>query len=749
MTPSAASCVRVYKQSPAARLRLFCFPYAGASASAFQTLAFALPGEIEVCGIEYPGRGARAKERLTSNISEVVQEIAARLQAYFDKPFAFLGYSMGALICYELARHLSSSKRQPEHIFLAAAGAPRATTPGTLSRLSDDKFLAEVKKLNGIPSEVLADQELLGLALPVLRADFALCEAYRAREDAPLRCPVTVLAGQNDTHVPLGAIEAWSSYAGASISSRIFPGDHFFIRTAQPAVVQTLLDELRPLIESPSHSSETGSGSALRRQAPAGKRAALAQLLQAKLHSSNLYPLSLAQQALWIRQQLDPADPTQNVALVFQVRSELSLTALTRSLELLLERHPMLRTAFSESREGRPLQEPRARDTPKMRVHDLTEQAGNVRSQVLALSRKQASLAMALKQDPLYRFEVARASLSEFFFLATFHALILDRWSVFILQREIGAIYGALLRQAEPTLHPQRSTYRDFVQREQQRLQEKPTAARGEYWQRRLHDTPSVLDRLEDWPGNRPAHHGGGEVKIPQSAFSPGPSSLNASVVVPAERMRTLCQIADSQAVPLSTLMLTAFYVLLHGASDATDLAVAVTLPYREQPEFEHLLGPLARSIPVRADLSGDPGFLELLCRVHASAINDGRQAEIPLEQLPALRGIEKQPPFRIGFAFHDLPRSAATDGSSGAEAATLIIGANGFAKLDLLFDISNYLQGALILVEGNGKHFSTERVAPLLSEYASLLERIAANPRIRLQDAASSATKIGRRQAC
>jgi medium-chain acyl-[acyl-carrier-protein] hydrolase len=89
-----------------ASLRLFCFPYAGGSASIFRGWAQHLPPTVEVCAIQLPGRGGRLLEPAITRMPRLIQAIAPAFVPYLDIPFAFFGHSMGTLISLELARYL-------------------------------------------------------------------------------------------------------------------------------------------------------------------------------------------------------------------------------------------------------------------------------------------------------------------------------------------------------------------------------------------------------------------------------------------------------------------------------------------------------------------------------------------------------------------------------------------------------------------------------------------------------------------
>jgi len=227
------------------RLRLFCFPYAGAGALIFRTWSDSLPADVEVCPVQLPGRGTRVTERPFTRLSPLVEALAQALAPFLDRPFAFFGHSLGALVSFELARQI---RRQygvhPVRLFVSAGGAPQIPhRVPPIHTLPDKEFIVELRRLNGTPSELLDHEELMGIMLPLLRADFAVYETYVYSTEPPLNCPISAFGGLRDHRVNDSDLEAWRAQTNVSFSLQMFPGDHFFLR--QPLLLQALSQELQ------------------------------------------------------------------------------------------------------------------------------------------------------------------------------------------------------------------------------------------------------------------------------------------------------------------------------------------------------------------------------------------------------------------------------------------------------------------------------------------------------------------------
>jgi medium-chain acyl-[acyl-carrier-protein] hydrolase len=236
--------IRVIRQTPAARIRLICFSYAGSGPSIFNDWKQLLPPNIDLVGVVYPGREDRSEDPLSTDLRSIASEIARDMQAFLDKPFAFFGHSMGAYVCFEVAEMLAATGALPEHLFLSGAGAPHTPEPDLLHHLSSAQLLTRLVRMNGIPAEVLRCPELVKWLLPILRADFTACESYRYLPVAPSRCPMSVFGGSNDARVTPDRLHAWKQLSGVSFSVRMFEGDHFFLRAHKEALLSCMTREL-------------------------------------------------------------------------------------------------------------------------------------------------------------------------------------------------------------------------------------------------------------------------------------------------------------------------------------------------------------------------------------------------------------------------------------------------------------------------------------------------------------------------
>ena len=234
------------KPKPQAQLRLFCLPYAGGGASIFRSWSSRLPGTVEVCPVQIPGRETRVSEPPYTHVEPLVEALCEHLMPFLDLPYALFGYSMGAIIGFEFSRAvLARGLPGPCHLFVGARPGPRLPDPElNTSTLPTDEFVREVAEMGGIPEELLQNREWLEFLLPTLRTDFNLCENYRYVPDGQLCCPISAYGGIGDIKIPRQKLESWGYETASFCNVRQFQGDHFFINSSQAALLRAIAEEL-------------------------------------------------------------------------------------------------------------------------------------------------------------------------------------------------------------------------------------------------------------------------------------------------------------------------------------------------------------------------------------------------------------------------------------------------------------------------------------------------------------------------
>jgi medium-chain acyl-[acyl-carrier-protein] hydrolase len=222
----------------APRARLFSFSYAGGGATAYRAWMSDLAHEewLEWTAVQLPGRESRSAEPAYQQLAPLLDDLERTLGPETALPYALFGYSMGALLAYELALRLTRNGAPPRLLIVAARRPPhrvraRHTPP------SREEILAKVRRLGGTVAEVLESDMFDRHYLPILAADFAVTDMFERALPQILPCPILALGANDDAEVPADDIHAWGTVAGRGFEAKLFDGGHFFLHTAHEQVM--------------------------------------------------------------------------------------------------------------------------------------------------------------------------------------------------------------------------------------------------------------------------------------------------------------------------------------------------------------------------------------------------------------------------------------------------------------------------------------------------------------------------------
>lgn len=211
---------------------LFCLPYAGGSKSIYYKWKNYLDPSIKLYPVELKGRGKRLDEGFYENMNEAVEDIYNIIKEEIESDeYAIYGHSMGSLIAYEMYYRIEKAKkRKPQHMFFSGYKAPNIIAERDISyTLSDNAFIEKIIKLGGTPEEVLNNEELLELVLPILKNDIKILEKYIYKErENKIACNISVLNGDKDSF-NLNEILEWKKHISNKCKFYTLSGNHFFI----------------------------------------------------------------------------------------------------------------------------------------------------------------------------------------------------------------------------------------------------------------------------------------------------------------------------------------------------------------------------------------------------------------------------------------------------------------------------------------------------------------------------------------
>ena len=430
--------------------------------------------------------------------------------------------------------------------------------------------------------------------------------------------------------------------------------------------------------------------------------------------------LSSAQERLWFLDQMAPGNPTYNVLHVHRMRGPLDVAALEHSLAAVAARHAILRTTFTFEA-GRPQQVIAASQPPVFIVDDASALPASEReTAVVAFAAAAGDHAFDLSTGPLWLARLLRLAPDDHALAFTLHHAIFDGLSLPILFDELEELYAAFHDGRAASLPPLPIQYADYAEWEREQSRSQSAAADLDYWKEQLRGAPPVLELPADRPRPR----------------TPSQAGLAVDRLVPAGLQARLTALARREDATTFMVLLAAFDVLLTRLTGQYDVVVGAPIAGRQRPELARLIGDFINSLALRADLSGDPTFTELVRRVRAMARSAYAHQSLPfgtlLAALEAERSASYTPVFQVQInrlRTRNRPlRLAGID-------APRIYPPGRPALFDLTLYISDEPGGLGLSAVYAVDLFDEPRIAALMDAYLALLEQVAADADRRISE--------------
>jgi amino acid adenylation domain-containing protein len=428
----------------------------------------------------------------------------------------------------------------------------------------------------------------------------------------------------------------------------------------------------------------------------------------------NLFPLSFAQERLWLTDQFEPGTPAYNLPAALRVTGQLDVRALERAFGEVVRRHEVLRTSFPVI-DGRPFQFVAQAEPFGLPVTDLRGLAADERGRELSrLASEEARCPFDLSQGGLLRARLLKLSDREHTLLLVMHHIVGDAWSSGLLVRELTALYAAYARGGASPLPELVLQYADFASWQRKELSGDKLEALLDYWRRRLADAPAVLEL----PADRPP---------PQVRSFRGATEYFR---VPAKTYQALLELSRREGTTLFMTLLAAFKLLLSRYTGQTDIVTGTPIAGRARAETEPLIGFFVNTLVLRTDLSGDPTFRELLARVRETCLGAYAHQELPfdklVEELKPARSAGQTPLFQVMFSVQNTPQARLSLDGLTFDALEV---EHGTAKFDLVQNFVETQDGLAGNVHFNTDIFERATVARLLGHFQTLLAAVAADP--------------------
>ncbi|MEK6283063.1 MAG: condensation domain-containing protein [Acidobacteriota bacterium] len=429
-------------------------------------------------------------------------------------------------------------------------------------------------------------------------------------------------------------------------------------------------------------------------------------------------PLSFAQQGLWFLDQLTQGSIMYNISTGVSLTGRLNRLALEQTLSEIVRRHEVLRTTYATV-DGQPVQVINEASFISLLPIDLSELTEPERkAEVRRRASEEVHRPFDLRRGPLLRVVLLKLGAEEHVVLFTLHHIVCDGWTIPKLLGEVTVLYGAFSRGEPSPLKDLPVQYADYAYWQRQWLQGEMKEAHVSYWRKHLRGPlPTLHLRNARARPSVPSYRGASQVRLLSSALCDEVKELSRR-----------------EEVTLYMTLLAAFNVLLSYHSGQQDILVGTPFADRGRIELEELIGCFLNTLVMRSDLSGNPTFRELLCRVREMTLNVHAHQELPFEmivdEVQPVRSLNQNPLFQVSFTLEN----AAPTAPQLPGLTVKFLGVGGTTvQFDLVLHMVDMGHGLLAVMQYSTDLFEGANIARLLDHYEILLREVVARPDITL----------------
>jgi amino acid adenylation domain-containing protein len=430
-------------------------------------------------------------------------------------------------------------------------------------------------------------------------------------------------------------------------------------------------------------------------------------------------PASFAQQRLWFLDQLVPESAFYNLPCAIRLAGELNTPALHKSLNRIIRRHETLRTSFAlvGGQLTQVINQAGALNLPLLDLREISDATREEEARRIALQETRQPF--DLSRSPLLRAILLRVGEREHVLIVTMHHIISDGWSIGVLLKELAGRYESYSKGREEESEELEIQYADYAVWQREWLEGEEMRRQMEYWKEELKEVTPVLEM--------PVERGRGAVQRFRGR--------REGIEIGGELGNSLKALSQSEGATLFMTLLAAFQVLLYRYTRQRDIIVGTVTHARSWPQIRNLIGFFANTLVIRAELSSDETFRELLGKAREVILAAFAHQDMPfeklVEELRIDRNLSYTPLFQVMFILqNDMNAPGPEEDFAGVSMTRLHeLEDTGTTKRDVSLYLMDGREGLRGLIEYDADLFDSGAIRRMTEHFQTLIKSIVANP--------------------
>ncbi|HYW71641.1 MAG TPA: amino acid adenylation domain-containing protein, partial [Pyrinomonadaceae bacterium] len=493
--------------------------------------------------------------------------------------------------------------------------------------------------------------------------------------------------------------------------------ENVFSRTTIERLAEGFLTSLKALI---AHCQSPDAGGFTPSDFPLAhlSQAQLDQVIGPNRQIEDLYPLSPFQQGLLFHTLFTPEVDVYFTQLGGTIEQQLDAGAFKRALQRVIDRHPILRTAFVWEGVSEPLQVVHKQvELPWQEFDWRTLNVSQQETELEAFLTADRQRDFVFSEAPIMRCTLVRLGEDSYRFIWSFHHLLLDGWALFQVAKEAFAFYDAFVEGRELSVATTRP-FRDYIGW----LQRQDRSRAERFWREALKGfaapTPLVMERAADEHAELEENYHDQRLKLS------------------AETTEALQSLARKHQLTLNTIVQGVYGLLLSRYCGEDDVVFGATVAGRPATlvGVESMIGIFINTLPARIRISPALGVLPWLKQLQEQQVEAQEYDHSPLAQVQGWSEVPRgQPLFESILVFENYPVDASLSQPRGSLSL----------KDVKSFDRANYplTIGAspgrelLFRFSYDRRRFDDEAITRMFGHLEAMLEAIVAHPEMRVAD--------------